>query len=304
MTAMHQVTIGNATIGGPLGSRSGLLVGSIFYDKHSVVTDAFAGTFDEQRAATLLERATTWAQRCGVQMAIDVIAASPEAITAFLPFVGARTPLPMMINASEAEVRIAGLEVAAEHGLLDRCIFASLNMDTEDDELDALRKHRPGAVMIMANDGADPTPDGCCTFIEDFYRPMLDDIGVEAPIVDLGTMDPPSVGICMRGIAAVRERFGYPAGCAFSNCISQWTGLREQGREYVNYSLGAALVSCRASGGDFLHYGLIEKARAAAHIGGSAEVFFGFAAQELDNHRLPDGHSLLKMFKLAGEYSG
>lgn len=302
MTAMHQVTIGNATIGGPLGSRSGLLVGSIFYDKHSVVTDAFAGTFDEQRAATLLERATTWAQRCGVQMAIDVIAASPEAITAFLPFVGARTPMPMMINASEAEVRIAGLEVAAEHGLLDRCIFASLNMDTEDQELEALKKHQPAAVMIMANDGADPTPEGCIRFIEDFFAPMLADLGIVAPIVDLGTMDPPSVGMCMQGITAVREHFGYPAGCAFSNCMSQWTGIKALGREWFNYTLGTALVACRAAGGDFLHYGLIEKARLAAHVAGSAEVFYGFAAQEVDGHRLPPDHALLKMFKL-GEYA-
>jgi tetrahydromethanopterin S-methyltransferase subunit H len=296
---LHEITIGNATIGGPLGSRTGLLVGSIFYDKHSVVTDAFAGEFDQQRARALLDRATDAAQRCGVQIAIDVIAASAEAITRFLPFVGENCPLPMMINASEAEVRIAGLAAADKHGLLDRCIFASLNMDTEDEELVALRKHRPAAVMIMANDGADPTPEGCCQFIEDYYQPMLDEIGVTAPIVDLGTMDPPSVGLCMRGITAVRERFGYPAGCAFSNCISQWTGLKEQGREYVNYSLGAALVACRAAGGDFLHYGLIEKTKAVAHIAGSAEVFYGFAAQEVDGHQLPEGHALLKMFKLA-----
>jgi tetrahydromethanopterin S-methyltransferase subunit H len=299
---LHEITIGDVTIGGPLGSRTGLLVGSIFYDKHSIVTDAFAGEFDRDRAGALVERADKAAAAHGMQMAFDVIAASPEAISEFLPFLAERTSSPMMINASEAEVRVAGLETAAELGILDRCIFASLNMDTEEHELDALRKHRPGAVMIMANDGADPTPDGCCTFVEEFYKPMLDDIGVTAPIVDLGTMDPPSVGICLRGIAAIRERFGFPAGCAFSNCISQWTGLRELGREYINYSLGAALVACRAAGGDFLHYGVIEKARAAAHIGGSAEVFFGFAAQELDGHALPEGHALLKMFKLANEY--
>jgi tetrahydromethanopterin S-methyltransferase subunit H len=130
---------------------------------------------------------------------------------------------------------------------------------------------------------------------------MLDDIGVTAPIVDLGTMDPPSVGLCIRGIAAVRERFGFPAGCAFSNCISQWTGLRELGREYTNYSLASALIACRAAGGDFLHYGLIEKTPAIAHIAGSAEVFYGFAAQELDNAKLPEGHALRKMFKLGND---
>ena len=295
---LRQLTIGNATIGGPLGSRSGLLVGSIFYDKHSVVKDAFEGSFDEERAGALLKTATLAARRNGVQIAIDVIAASATAVAKFLPFVAENCPLPMMINSSEAEVHIAGLEVAAKLGVLDRCIFASLNMDTEDDELAALKKYRPAAVMIMANDGADPTPEGCCSFIEDFYLPMLDDIGLEAAIADLGTMDVPSVGLCLRGISAVRERFGFPAGCAFSNCVSQWTGLHELGREYVNYSLGAALVACRAAGADFLHYGLIEKTKAMAHFAGSAEVFYGFAAQELDGAVLPEGHALRAMFKL------
>ncbi len=295
---LQELTIGNATIGGPLGSRSPLLVGSIFYDKHSIVKDAMAGTFDEDRAAKLLATADEAAVRHGVQIAIDVIAASSEAMEKFLPFVAENSALPMMINSSEAEVHIAGLEVAEKYGVLGRCIFASLNMDTEDEELDALRKYRPAAVMIMANDGADPTPEGSCQFIEDFYLPMLQDIGVAVPIVDLGAMDPPSVGLCMRGIAAVRERFGFPAGCAFSNCISQWTGLAELGREYVNYSLGAALVACRGAGGDFLHYGLIEKTKAIAHIAGSAEVFYGFAAQEVNGTKLPEGHALLKMFKL------
>ena len=295
---LRQLTIGNATIGGPLGSRSGLLVGSIFYDKHSVVKDAFEGEFDEERAAGLLMTASGAARRNGVQIAVDVIAASATAIAKYLPFVAENCPLPMMINASEAEVHVAGLEVAAKLGVLDRCIFASLNMDTEEDELAALKKYRPAAVMIMANDGADPTPEGCCSFIEDFYLPMLDDIGVEVAIADLGTMDVPSVGLCLRGISAVRERFGFPAGCAFSNCVSQWTGLHELGREYVNYSLGAALVACRAAGADFLHYGLIEKTKAMAHFAGSAEVFYGFAAQELDGAVLPEGHALRAMFKL------
>lgn len=296
--ALHEVTVGNATIGGPLGATTGLLVGSLFYDKHSIVRDAFAGDFDEERAGALLKSADDAAERHGVQIAVDVIAASADAMAKFLPFVAENSSLPMMINASEAEVHVAGLEVAAKYDILDRCIFASLNMDTEDEELEAIKKYRPAAVMIMANDGADPTPEGCCQFIEDFYLPMLEDIGFDAPIVDLGTMDPPSVGLCLRGIAEVRRRFGFPAGCAFSNCISQWTGLRELGREYVNYSLGAALVACRGAGGDFLHYGLIEKTKVAAHIAGSAEVFYGFAAQEIDNATLPEGHALLKMFKL------
>ncbi|MBA8907986.1 tetrahydromethanopterin S-methyltransferase subunit H family protein [Aminobacter ciceronei] len=299
MSQFKPLQIGDCTIGGPLGSHTGLLVGSIFYDNHSIVTDAFSGSFNEEKAAGLIDRVNALAVQYGVQMAFDVIGSDPDAFSKFIRFTAERTSLPLLLNATEAEVRVAGLATAAELGVLGRCIFASLNEDTEDQELEALRRHRPAGVMILANDVGDPTPEGSCNMIEKYFRPMLDDIGVETPIVDLGVMDAPSVGIAMRGIQAVRERFGYPAGCAFSNCFPQWTGLSSLGREWVNLSLATALVCTRMAGGDFLHYGIIEKCRMAAHALGSAEVFLGFAAQEIDGHPLPDGHALLKMFKLA-----
>jgi len=294
----HELAVGPATIGGPLGSSTGLLVGSIFYDKHSIVTDEWAGEFDEDRASALIERVNALAVRYGHQMAFDVIAAAEVAMEKYLGFVAARTELPILINATEPDVRIAGLRTAGELGILDRCIFASLNEDTEDAELDALREHRPAGVMILASNISDPTPDGTCDMISDYFRPLLDDIGVEVPIVDVGTMDAPSLGLNLRGIGAVRERFGYPAGCAFSNCFPQWTGLAEQGTEYVNLSLAAALVACRMAGGDFLHYGIIEKAHPCVHASATTEVFLGFASQELDGNLMGPDHCLYKMFKL------
>ncbi len=297
----HVLKIGNATIGGTLGSTTGLVVGSIFYDKHTIVSDPFAGEFNETRAALMVDRVNKLSKRYGVQMAFDVIAASPEAMERFLEFVSARTSLPLLINATEAETRIAGLKAAHKLGILDRAVYASLNEDTEDEELELLGRYRPAAVMILASDISNPTPEGSCEMIENYYQPMLKEIGVTTPIVDLGTMDPPSIGLNIRQIQAVRERFGYPAGCAFSNCFSQWTSVNRLGREWVNLSLGAALVACRAAGGDYLHYGIIEKAAMAAHVAATAEVFYGFAAQELDGHRLPEGHALWQMFKLPEE---
>jgi len=294
----HVLKIGDATIGGPMGSITGLVVGSIFYDKHSLVSDPFAGEFDENRAAELIDRVNKLSERYGVQMAFDIVAASPRAMERFLEFVSARTTLPLFINATEAEARMAGLEAAAKLGILNRSIYASLNEDTEDEELELLGRQRPAAVMILAADVSNPTPEGSCEMIENYYQPMLKEIGVEAPIVDLGTMDPPSIGLNIRQIQAVRERFGYPAGCAFSNCFPQWTSVRQLGREWVNLSLATALIACRAAGGDYLHYGIIEKAAVAAHVSATAEVFYGFAAQELDGHKLPEGHPLRNMFKL------
>lgn len=298
MVDCHVLKIGDATIGGPMGSTTGLVVGSIFYDKHSIVSDPFAGEFNESRAIELVDRVNKLSKRYGVQMAFDIIAASSEAMERFLEFISARTTLPLLINATEAEARMAGLKAAAKLGILNRSIYASLNEDTEDEELEVLGRHRPAAVMILASDISNPTPEGSCEMIENYYHPMLKEIGVTAPIVDLGTMDPPSIGLNIRQIQAVRERFGYPAGCAFSNCFPQWTSVNQLGREWVNLSLATALVACRAAGGDYLHYGIIEKAAMAAHVSATAEVFYGFAAQELDGHKLPEGHPLWNMFKL------
>jgi len=298
MSNMHAITIGDSVIGGPFGVATGLVVGSIFYDNHSVVIDAFSGEFDQPRAEALVDQVNRMNRRYAVQMAFDVIAASPEAMERFLEFVGSRTRLPLLINSTDEEVRMAGLVAAYKLGLLERSIYASLNEDTGACEIEVLGRHRPAAVMVLAADMADTTPDGTCAMLENFYQPMLKEIGVEVPIVDLGTMDPPSIGLNIRQIQAVRERFGYPAGCAFSNCFSQWPGLNEMGREWVNLSLAAALVACRAAGADCLHYGIIEKAPMAAHVAATAEVFYGFAAKELDGATLKQPHPLRNMFKL------
>ena len=301
MTNHHWLKIGDTTIGGPFGAATGLLVGSIFYDKHSIVSDVVTGKFQKDRAERLIGSVDKICRRYGVQMALDVIAASSEAMERYLEFISDRTRLPLLINSTEVEVRLAGLEAADRLGILDRTIYASLNEDTDDSELQALARKRPAAVMILAADLADTSPEGTCNIIESFFHPRLKEIGVKVPLVDVGTMDAPSIGLNLRQIQAVRERFGYPVGCAFSNCFPQWTGLNQLGREWVNLSLAAALVACRGAGADYLHYGIIEKAAVAAHAAATSEVFYGFAAKELDGQKLPQGHSLWKMFKLASE---
>ena len=295
---MLKVRVGDAVIGGPFGAHTGLLVGSIFYDGHSLVSDALAGTFDEERAGVLVGRVADLGQRYGLQMALDVIGASPESMRACLEFVALRSELPMLINATEPEVRIAGLEAADDLGVLDRCVFASLNEDTADEELEALAAHRPAAVMVLACDVMDPTPDATCRLLDEHYLPMLEQIGVEVPIIDTGVMDPPSVGLAIRSIEAVRQRYGFPAGCAFSNAFPQWAAVRALGRPWTDISLGAALVACRAAGADFLHYGIIERAAVAAHAAGTVEVFYGYAARELDGQVLPEHHPIREMFRL------
>ena len=212
MAEYHPIKIGDMTIGGPFGSKTGLAVGSIFYDKHSIVTDSFTGEFDLHRAEALVHRVNALSERYGVQMGFDVIASTAEAMEKFLEFVGSRTRLPLLINATEAEVRLAGLDAAAKLGVLRQCIYASLNEDTEGSELESLARQPPATVMVLASDIGNPTPEGTCDMLESFFHPMLKEIGVTAPIVDVGTMDAPSIGLNLAsnpcGSGAVRVSGG------------------------------------------------------------------------------------------------
>ncbi|MFN8629252.1 MAG: tetrahydromethanopterin S-methyltransferase subunit H [Chloroflexota bacterium] len=295
--APREVQLGEATIGGPFGATTGLLVGSIFYDGHSVVHDALAGTFDEARAAVLVERLDAARLRYGVQMALDVIAASSMAMERYLEFLAPRTGVPLLINATEPEVRVAGLVAADRLGILGRAVYASLTEDADDTELEALAAHRPAAVMVLACDVTDPTPDGTCRMLDEVLLPKAASLGLGSPIVDVGVMDPPSIGLALRSIEAVRARYGYPVGCAFANAFPQWSAVRAMGRPWTDLSLAAALVATRAAGADFLHFGIVERAPVAAHAAATAEVFYGYAAREVDGRTLPPEHPIRAMFR-------
>ena len=209
MARYHTLQLGDAVIGGPPGSGASLMVGSIFHDAHAIVADAGTGRFDEGRAASLVDRVGELAERAGTPMAIDVVAASPQAMARYLAFVGARSRLPLMISGADSATRIAGLEAASDLGVLDRCIFAALDQGSAGAELEALHRHRPAAVVIRPGDGRDPSPETICTLLDSCFLPMLQAIGAGPPIVDLGTVDALSVDGATRAIRAVRKRFGY-----------------------------------------------------------------------------------------------
>jgi tetrahydromethanopterin S-methyltransferase subunit H len=101
MSHFQVLQIGDTVIGGPIGVATGLAVGSIYYDNHSVLKDAFSGEFNQSRAEALVAQVNRASRRYAVQMAFDVIAAFPEAMEKFLEFVGSRTNLPLLINSTD-----------------------------------------------------------------------------------------------------------------------------------------------------------------------------------------------------------
>jgi tetrahydromethanopterin S-methyltransferase subunit H len=289
--------IGNVTLGGVPDSNPAFPVGSIFYGGHSIVSDPWDGEFNEERAETLIQHVNAASERCGMPSGIDIVSASEVAIGKYIEFVTARTDQPFMINSSEAEVRMAGLRKCQELGVFDRVIYASLTEDTEPEELELLKEIRPAAVMVLAANVENLTPKGSVEIMEDLLLPMLEEINVEVPIVDVGVMDPPSIGLSLRSLRLLKETYSFPVGGAFSNAIFTWPGLRDRGRDALNATLVASATLFRAYGGDLLHYGIIEKAAIVIQAIATCEVYLGYTAQMFDGVDLSNPHPLQYMLK-------
>lgn len=285
------------TLGGQPDSHPAFPIGSIFYDGHSIVHNPWVGEFDEASAEKRLQRVNEASQTCGLITGVDIVAASEEAMERYIEFVIPRTSLPFMINGSEAEVRLAGLRKCGELGVLDRVIYASLTEDTEPEELAALQEIRPAAVMVLAANVENPTPAGSVEIMEELLLPMLAKIRVDVPIVDVGVMDPPSIGLSLRAVRLIKETYGFPVGGAFSNAVFTWPGLRKRGRDALNATLTASATIFRAYGADFLHYGIIEKVQIVTQAVAACEVYLGYAAQTYDDATLSKPHPIQHMFK-------
>ena len=95
-------------MGGLPGQTPSLLVGSIFYDRQKLGKDAVKGKFDPVAAKELLDLQLGWSHLTGNPAGLDVIAATPDAMVRYLEFVIEHFKGPIMVDGTDADVKIAG----------------------------------------------------------------------------------------------------------------------------------------------------------------------------------------------------
>ena len=91
--------IGKLRIGGQPGELSTLLIGSIFYKGHKIVSDAKKGIFDKEAAEKLIKRQEELSDITGNPCMLDVVINSSEAIDKYLDFVSNVTDYPFVFDA-------------------------------------------------------------------------------------------------------------------------------------------------------------------------------------------------------------
>ena len=258
---LTEVEVAGVRIGGPPGKNPTVLAGTIFYHGHKIVRDPEKGVFDEQKAEELINLQEEFSDRTGNPCMVDVMASSPEAMVRYLDFVAEHTEKPMLIDGTTAPVRIAGLEHAAEVGLLDRLIYNSLSPGFSQAEVAKIQETGLKCAILLALNMRDFTTAGRIRAIKELLT-VAEQHGVEKPLIDTCVMDIPSLGMACKALLQLKDELGLPVGCSPHNAIDTWRGLKtKMGKEARKPCMASATVMAVAVGADFVLYGPIGAAR-------------------------------------------
>lgn len=293
------INIDGIPLGGALGEHPTVLAGSIFYDRHRIVADMAEGIFDEARAETLIRQQDEWSEKTGCPAMIDVIGSTPQAMRRFLAFVTAVSDSPFLVDGSSAAVRLAGMEWAAEHGLLDRAVYNSLSAESKPEEFARLKEIGCKSAIVLCMNARDFTLRGRLQVLEGNGSPGLLQraraAGIGNILLDPGIVDVPSIGVSQAFQQHVKEKHGAIVGAAPHNAISCWTGLRAKfGKEAVRPATAVTDVLMTAWGGDFVLYGPIAHASLAFPVVAMVDAALG--QLRLEQGKMPPmSHPMFKI---------
>ncbi len=252
--------IGGTGVGGQPGVRPTVLVGSMFYHGHDVLLDEDLGEFDADEAEKRIRIQEDFSERTGNPCMLDVVGATPEAIQKHLRFAAGVTQMPLLIDGTTTDVRLAGLKYVAEAGLADRVVYNSVQPEVQDDELAAIQEAGVTAAILLTYYLKDFTAQGRVQAVRELL-PRLLDVGVNKLMVDTCVLDLATMGQAYSSLFDIKHEFGLPVGGGVHNAVAMWKGLKKKmGRDARKPCVAAACASTVAVGADFVLYGPVEDA--------------------------------------------
>lgn len=270
--AQSSFKVGGVSFGGQPGERRTVMVGSIFYPRHSIVEDRVRGVVDHARAKKKIEDLEKASYDTGQPAALMVFAETAQAMQAHLRLVADATPLPLFIDSPAADVRLAGARAAEEMGIMERCVYNTINAGASAQEMRSLAEMKfPTAVLLAFNPASVDLKgriymlEGGNAIVEEGLVDLATKHGIKNLLLDMAvTASEQAAGQALRAIMVSKAKWGLPTGCAMHNAVESWPvaeALREKEKEiYRGVDLSANIMPMMA-GADFVMFGPIESAR-------------------------------------------
>jgi tetrahydromethanopterin S-methyltransferase subunit H len=284
--------IGGRVFGGQPGLRRTVMVGSLFYPRHSIVEDRVAGRVRPGATEKLLSDLRAASDETGVPAAVMIYAETPQAMESHLGNVVDHTDLPLFIDSPSAAVRLAGAFKAKEMGVTDRIIYNTLNAGVTEEELASLNESGVRAAVLLAFNPSDIQAKGKIYLLESgggILPEGLIDLaqrhGIDKPLLDMAVMSSEqNAGTALRALMIAKAKWGLPCGCAMHNAVESYPPLAKltgEDRKLFRYVDVASAIMPIMAGADFVMYGPIESARRTFHACAFADQLMAQAAEEL-----------------------
>lgn len=299
------LNIAGIKIGGQPGERPAVLAGTIFYERHSIVTDSKKGLFDRKAAEALVNRQEACADETGNPCLVHIYGSTDEAIIRYIDFVCGITDSPLLLDSTEASARIAAVRYVSEVGLADKSVYNSLNMSVTPGERQALSDSDVDASIVLGFNAMDSSLAGRMALLDSgggvFDRGLLaiaGECGIKKILIDPSITPMGSgAGVALRMSLVAKAKWGLPICSGIHNAPSSWTWLRAKKQEepmiYKVCSVGSACLALAAAA-DLVLYGPIENARFVFPIAAMSDIMLAESNADLDISQV-DGHPIRKL---------
>lgn len=261
------IDIAGVKIGGQPGEWPTVMCGSIFYDRHKIVTDAKHGIFDREAAKQLLDWEKEMVDNFGLQRLPDVIGDTPEALTNYVDFVLETIDGPMLVDSSSINTLLATFKRYQGSDVMKRLVFSPIDLHTDDAQFKEIEKLGVKNALIMAFSPDAVMPDQKIQILTgstdgvikpDSLLAKAERAGVENLLVDVGVIDLQGTAWSALSISKVKNILGLPAGCAPANALFSWQRNHKETLttpKQVSASGAAVYTSTVYMGADFALYG-------------------------------------------------
>jgi len=302
-TEQKILDIAGVKVGGQPGELPTVLVGSIFYDKHKIVTDHLRGQFDRKSAEAVLNDTCCMVEKTGNPIIIDIVGSSAQALIRYIDFVSSILTSPFLVDGPTTDARLPAIQHAVEVGLRDRAIYNSIDCNIRENEVMALKDAEVESAVLLAHNPRNVWPEGRIEILHGFedqvgLLKVAEEAGVKKTLIDVAVLDVPSVGLAMKAIHLVKEDTGLPTGCGPSNATSTWKSLKK------GKLGGDAAIACEATanavtipmGANFVLYGPIENTGRVFPAIALTDALVAYHARRLGIRIKAKNHPLFKIF--------
>jgi tetrahydromethanopterin S-methyltransferase subunit H len=259
-TEQKYYNIAGVEIGGQPWERPTVLISSMFFTGDKIVQDPLKGIFDEEKAKYLLKKEEEISKFTGNPRIIDIIGETPEALIKYVEFVASQTTVPIIVDSPSSSARMETIKYFSKSDLIPRLIYSSIGIEHTQEELNCIKKSGVKNAILLAFSMKAMKPEKKVELLEKSLIPAIQSTGVENIFIDTGVMDVASVSWVSLAIREIKERFGYPTGCAPANALYTWEKMKKLGKIAFHAAASSVLSITSLLGADFCFYGPIKNA--------------------------------------------